>query len=85
MAPGFRADFEGPFTTVSGAIGANGIKFGGNSGGTINGSLINYSPTPMQLGGKNDITFNCPAGQVPAGFKQQIFLTYDPSSYSEVP
>ncbi len=85
VAPGFKADFEGPFTTVSGAIGANGIKFGGNAGGTINGSLINYSSTPMQLGGKNNITFNCTPGQVPAGFAQQVILRYDPSSYSEVP
>ncbi len=84
VAPGFKADFEGPFTTVSGAIGANGIKFGGNSGGTINGSLINYSPTPMELGGKNDITFNRTDTDVPAGFAQQVILTYDPSSYSEV-
>ncbi len=83
MAPGFKADFEGPFTTVSGAIGANGIKFGGNAGGTINGSLINYSPTPMECGGKNDIVFNRTGDDVPSGFVQQTILRYDPSSYSE--
>jgi Tfp pilus assembly protein PilX len=84
MAAGFKADFEGPFTTLSGAIAANGITFGGNAGGTIDGSLINYSPTPMVLGGKNDLTFNRTGDDVPAGFVQQTILRYDPSSYSEV-
>ncbi len=83
MAPGFKADFEGPFTTVSGAIGANGIKFGGSSGGTIHGSLINYSPTLLECSGSGDITFENTDGEVPAGFKQQVIVTYDPSSYSE--
>ncbi|MCL5280130.1 MAG: hypothetical protein M1376_09510 [Planctomycetes bacterium] len=84
MAPGFKADFEGPFTTVSGAIGANGITFGGRAGGTINGSLINYSPTPMELGGRNNLIFNRTGGEVPTGFVQQTVLRYDPFSYSEV-
>jgi len=83
MAPGFAADFEGPFTTVSGAIGANGITFGGNSGGTIHGSLINYSPNQMTCGGSSNLTFESTPGEVPAGFVQQIIFTYDPSSYSE--
>jgi len=83
MAPGFAADFEGPFTTVSGAIGANGVKFGGSSGGTIRGSLINYSPTLLECSGSGDITFQNTEGEVPAGFVQQIIVTYDPSSYSE--
>ncbi len=83
MAPGFKADFAGPFETVSGAIGANGITFGGNAGGTIDGSLINYSPTPMELGGKNNVRFNRTGDDVPSGFVQQTILRYDPSSYSE--
>lgn len=85
MAPGFKADFEGPFTTVSGAIAANGIKFGGSAGGTIYGSLINYSPTLMDCGGRNDLLFNRSGlTEVPAGFVPQTVLRYDPTSYTEV-
>jgi hypothetical protein len=85
MAPGFAADFEGPFTTVSGAIAANGITFGGSAGGTIYGSLINYSPNAMDCGGKNDLYFNRSGlTEVPAGFVPQTILRYDASSYTEV-
>jgi Tfp pilus assembly protein PilX len=86
MAPGFAADFEGPFETVSGAIAANGITFGGSAGGTIDGSLINYSPSIMSCSGKNDLFFNRTGtnNKVPAGFVPQTILRYDSSSYSEV-
>jgi hypothetical protein len=84
MAPGFAADFEGPFTTVSGAIAANGITFGGSAGGTIYGSLLNYSPNPMDCSGHNDLYFNRSGlTEVPAGFMPQVVLRYNPSSYSE--
>lgn len=86
MAPGFRAEFQGPFETVSGAVAANGITFSGTSGGTIDGSLINYSPTLMTCGGTNDLVINRTDANVlrPAGFKPQTIVRYDPSSYSEV-
>jgi Tfp pilus assembly protein PilX len=85
MAPGFAADFEGPFTTVSGAIAANGITFGGSAGGTIYGSLINYSPNVMDCGGRNDLYFNRSGlSEVPAGFVPETVLYYDPASYKEV-
>jgi hypothetical protein len=70
---------------VSGAIAANGIEFGGGAGGTIYGSLINYSPNPMACGGNNDLVFNRSGlTEVPAGFVPQVILRYDPSSYAEV-
>jgi hypothetical protein len=84
MAPGFQATFTGPFTTVSGAIAANGIEFSGGAGGTINGSLVNYSPNPMVCSGNNDLLFNRSGlSEVPAGFVPEVVLHYDPSSYSE--
>jgi len=45
MAPGFKVSFGGNFETLNGAIAANGIEFFGNAGGTIAGSVINYSET----------------------------------------
>jgi len=84
MAPGFAASFGGDFETLNGAIAANGIEFFGNAGGTIDGSVINYSPNAMTLSGNNDLYFNCSATEMPAGFEMDIVLYYDSSSYSEV-
>jgi hypothetical protein len=85
MAPGFKAVFWGDFETLNGAIAANGIEFGGNAGGTIDGSVINYSDQPMTLSGNSDLFFNrSGTNQMPAGFGPEIILYYVPSSYSEV-
>ena len=85
MAPGFLASFTGSFSAESGAIAANGIQFSGNAGGTINGSIINYSDAQMVLSGNSDLYFNRSGlTEVPAGFVPQLILQYDPSSYAEV-
>ena len=85
MAPGFHVSFGGSFTTLSGAISGNGVEFFGNAGGTINGSVINYSDEEMMLSGNSDLYFNrSGTTESPAGFVPEIVLEYDPSSYSEV-
>jgi len=85
MAPGFHVSLGGSFTTLSGAIVANGIEFFGNAGGIINGSIINYSDQEMSLGGNNDLYFNrSGTAQVPAGFVPEIVLHYNPTSYTEI-
>jgi Tfp pilus assembly protein PilX len=85
MAPGFSLSFGGNFGTINGAIAANGVTFYGNAGGTIEGSVLNYSDTPMELSGNNDLFFNRFANtKIPAGFEPDIVLRYDPASYSEV-
>jgi hypothetical protein len=85
IAPGFRAEFGGTFSTVSGAMAANGISMHGNTGGVINGSIINYSRNPMTLTGNGKLYFNRSGlTQVPAGFVPEIIVRYEPSSYSEV-
>ena len=85
MAPGFSVSFGGSFSTLSGAIAANGIEFFGNAGGIIQGSIINYSSEEMTLTGNNDLYFNRSGTiQVPAGFIPEIALQYDPTSYLEV-
>lgn len=85
MAPGFKAVFWGNFDTINGAIAANGIEFGGNAGGTIDGSIINYSDQPMTVTGDSDLFFNrSGTAQMPAGFGPELILYYVPSSYSEV-
>ena len=85
MAPGFHVSFGGSFSTLSGAIAGNGVEFFGNAGGTINGSVINYSDEQMTLSGNSDLYFNrSGTTEVPAGFVPEIVLEYNPSSYSEV-
>jgi Tfp pilus assembly protein PilX len=85
IAPGFKTSFGGSFGTLAGAIAANGIEFYGNAGGTIDGSILNYSDAAMTLSGNSDLLFNRSGlTKVPAGFVPQIILHYDPSAYSEV-
>ena len=85
LAPGFHVSFGGNFHTLNGAVAANGIEFFGNAGGTINGSVINYSDVEMTLSGNSDLYFNrSGVTEVPAGFVPEIVLEYDPSSYCEV-
>jgi Tfp pilus assembly protein PilX len=85
IAPGFELSFGGNFHTLNGAIASNGVKFFGNAGGTVNGSIINYSDETMTLTGNSDLYFNrSGTDHVPAGFVPEIVLQYDPSSYSEI-
>lgn len=85
MAPGFHVSFGGSFDALSGAIAANGIEFYGNAGGTINGSIINYSDEEMTLKGNSDLYFNRSGlTEAPAGFVPEIILQYNPDSYSEI-
>ncbi len=85
MAPGFAVSMGGNFSTVAGSIAGNGISFHGNAGGTINGSVINYSDEPMELSGNSDLLFNRSGlDGIPAGFLPQIVLYYDETSYREM-
>ena len=85
MSPGFAVSFGGDFETLNGAIAANGIEFTGNAGGTINGSVLNYSDTPMTLSGNSDLIFNRTGNtEVPAGFGPEYIMHYMPESYEEI-
>jgi Tfp pilus assembly protein PilX len=85
MAPGFHVSFGGSFSALCGAIAGNGVEFFGNAGGTINGSVLNYSDEEMTLSGNSDLFFNRSGlTEVPAGFEPEIVLDYNPSSYTEV-
>ncbi len=85
IAPGFAISFGGNFSTLSGAIAGNGISFFGNAGGTINGSIINYSSQEMTFSGNSDLHFNRSGlDEVPAGFVPEIILTFNASSYREL-
>jgi len=86
IAPGFYVSFGGNFGTLNGVIAGNGIEFFGNAGGTINGSVVNYAETTMNLTGNSDLYFNRSGlTEIPAGFVPEIVLKYKPVSYSEAP
>ena len=86
MAPGFDLSFTGSFGTVNGVISGNGISFSGNAGGTVNGSVINYSDEKMTVVGSSDIIFNRTGiTEIPAGFVQETVIHYDPTTYDERP
>ena len=62
----------------------NGIAFTGEAGGTINGSLLNYSQTPISLSGETSLTLT-PSGSEsnPSGFVPMQVLEFQPTSYAE--
>jgi hypothetical protein len=85
LAPGFSAQFSGQTTIDNGAIAASGITFTGQAGGTINGSIINYSPSqPVILSGQSSLSFHRSGTETsPAGFLPVTKLSYLPRSYAE--
>jgi len=84
LAPGFSVCFRGDFDTLNGVIAASGVEFQGNAGGTINGSVINYSDECMTLAGNTDLVFNrSGVEQVPAGFEPATTLEFICDSYYE--
>ena len=85
LAPGFSTGFGGSFDTLNGAIASNGINFFGNAGGTISGSVLNYSDTPMELSGNSDLFFNRTADtEIPAGFGPEFIVLCQKDTYCEV-
>lgn len=85
LAPGFSTAFHGNFQTVNGVIAANGVTFTGNAGGTVRGTILNYSESAMSFTGNPTITFDRPdSDDNPAGFEADAALEYDPGSYCEI-
>jgi hypothetical protein len=85
IAPGFHADFTGQANIVHGVIAAAGIRFSGQAGGVINGSIINYASLPVVLEGQSELQFNrSGSAHNPAGFAPVRTLTIDVASYSEL-
>ena len=84
MAPGFRASFGNSFDTLGGIIAANGIYFFGNAGGSIEGSVINYSDKLLSFSGDFELAINRSGiSQVPFGFACDVILQREDESYIE--
>jgi len=86
LAPGYELEFSGQANQINGAIAGNGIKFSGQAGGSVKGSIINYSHDPMVLGGQSNLVFDRSGITAdPAGFEPNYLLEFQPASYSETP
>jgi hypothetical protein len=84
VAPGFAMSFQGNFSTLEGVVAVSGVSFTGNVAAQIKGTIINYSDTPLTIGGNASMTFDRTATtKIPAGFDTLRVLTYNPSSYDE--
>ncbi len=81
IAPGFSADFSGQANVVNGVIAVAGARFTGQAGGTINGSIINYSTDPVRLQGQGTLSFN-QSGTThnPTGFTGVQVVEYNAAS-----
>lgn len=85
LAPGFSTSFGGNFQTINGVIAANSVSFSGNAGGTIKGSIINYSDIEMSFTGNTIITFDHSGfADSPAGFEADAGVQFDAGSYCEI-
>ncbi len=85
IAPGFSAEFSGQSNVGNGVIAVAGASFTGQAGGTINGSIINYSTNPVELSGQSSLSFNQPGTtNNPTGFTGAQVVEYNAASYSEV-
>jgi hypothetical protein len=84
LAPGFGLTFSGNSNTTNGCMAADSFSFGGNTGGTITGSMINYRDSQFILFGSSDFTFNSLASnQNPAGFAAPTNYSPEPGTYKE--
>ncbi|MBN2182680.1 MAG: pilus assembly PilX N-terminal domain-containing protein [Sedimentisphaerales bacterium] len=86
VAPGFAMSFQGNFSTLEGVVAVSGITFSGNVNAQIKGTIINYSDVPMVIEGNAVMNFDrVNSTKIPAGFDTHRVLTYNPSSYQELP
>lgn len=85
IAPGSSVDFSGQANVINGVIACSGVRFTGQAGGVINGSIINYSTEPMIMQGQGSLSFNRSNKENnPAGFRPTMILSYSPISYREI-
>lgn len=87
MAPGFAVSFGGNFGTLNGCIVANGVKTYGNAGGTIAGSILNFSDEPMLLEGKDLLFRKSGVANIPPHLQTQNntywSFAYNSTAYRE--
>ena len=85
LAPGFGVNFQGDANTIQGSLAADQITFSGNSGGTVQGTLIGLADLPTILNGHVEIFVDKSTMDTdPAGFVKPLGLAPAPDSYREL-
>ncbi len=86
LAPAFSVDFADNFSALSGVMAVSGVHFSGNVSAQIEGTILNYSDNPTIIECNATLNFDRSANiTIPAGFDTHRRLTYNPSSYEEIP
>jgi len=84
LAPGFRAEFSGNFSTISGVMAAGQLIFNGHAQGTVAGGVMNLSDAPLRVGGSACLTIDKQnADEVPAGFSSGYAIVCITGSYRD--
>lgn len=84
LAPGFGLTFTGNFGTVGGCMAADSFTFSGNAGGTIRGSVINYSNSQFTLTGNSSLVIDrSGTPTTPPGFVTPATTVANPDTYVE--
>jgi hypothetical protein len=86
LAPNFALEFRGNFGTVAGTIIGGNVRFTGEAGGTVRGSVINMEENrTMSLSGSATVTIESQGtGDYPAGVYFGENYVPIPGSYREV-
>lgn len=86
LANNFSTSFSGNFGTVSGHVIASKIKFWGNAGGIIKGSVINLADVQMDVGGTSQVVIaSTGTSNYPTGVTFGIKFAPLPDTYVELP
>ncbi|QOV90114.1 pilus assembly PilX N-terminal domain-containing protein [Humisphaera borealis] len=86
LANNFYTSFSGNFGTVSGHIIASKIKFWGNAGGVVKGSVINMNDVQMDVGGSSQVTIaSTGTSNYPTGVTFGAKFAPLPDTYVELP
>ena len=94
LAPGFELNIGATYNAYErfhGSIVGNGINFTGDPTLVINGTVINYSDTPLVMGGSSKLYFDnenidtWPDGLEPETGSAEFRIQFNPASYKEVP
>jgi hypothetical protein len=82
----YSVSFSGNFGTVSGHIIASKIRFWGNSGGVVKGSVINMNDVQMDIGGSSQVTIaSTGTSNYPTGVTFGAKFAPLPDTYVELP
>ena len=86
LANNFYTSFSGNFGTVSGHIIASKIKFWGNAGGVVKGSVINMNDVQMDVGGSSEVVIaSTGTSNYPTGVTFGAKFAPLPDTYVELP